>query len=129
MTTRPAPRLLVVEDNETNMMIFRDLLATEGYSVREAATAEEAFAIARTEPVDLILMDVQLPGMDGLEAVRVLKGDPSTSEIPIVAVSAHALPPHQDRAIEAGCAGYVTKPIRARDFRERVRSYLSPKRS
>mgnify|MGYP001228304597 CR=1 FL=1 len=124
MTRDRAPRLLVVEDNDTNMMIFRDLLVTEGYEVREATTAEAAFAVARSEPIDLILMDVQLPGMDGIEAVRVLRNDPCTREIPIVAVSAHALAPHSKRALEAGCIGYVTKPIRSRDFRERVRSYL-----
>ena len=122
-TTEPA-KLLVVEDNETNMMIFRDILAAEGHDVLEAATAEEAFRIARSGPLDLILMDIQLPGMDGLEAVRSLKSDPSTSSIPVVALTAHAMVGHRTRAIEAGCAGYITKPIRSAEFREQVRSYL-----
>ena len=121
------PRLLVVEDSPTNQMIFRDILTLEGYVVREATTAEEAFAIARSEPLDLILMDVQLPGMDGFDAVQILKGDPATRLIPIVALTAHALQPHRERAMKVGCDGYITKPIRAKTFRDTIRSLISSK--
>jgi CheY-like chemotaxis protein len=125
---RPA-RLLVVEDNETNMMIFRDILNAAGYAVLEAASAEDAFAMARSQVPDLILMDIQLPGMDGLEAVRTLRKDPATSSIPIVALTAHAMSGHREQALQAGCSGYITKPIRSREFREQVASYLGKGRS
>jgi CheY-like chemotaxis protein len=121
------PRILVVEDNETNLMIFRDILTAAGHEVLEAASAEDAFAIAREKLPDLILMDIQLPGMDGLDAVRGLKGDEATSSIPIVALTAHAMSPHRDRAMEAGCCGYITKPIRTKEFREKVKVFLEKK--
>ena len=119
-----AHRILVVEDNETNMMIFRDILVAAGHEVLEASNAEDGIALARDRLPDLILMDVQLPGTDGLEAVRRLKQDPATSGIPVVALTAHAMQPHRDRAAQAGCAGYITKPIRSREFREQVKSFL-----
>jgi CheY-like chemotaxis protein len=117
-------RILVVEDNEVNLMVFTDILAAAGYQVLAARTAEECFALAGTETPDLILMDIQLPGMDGLEAVKALKANPSTSGIPIVALTAHAMSSHRERALEAGCTGYITKPIRSREFREAVQGYL-----
>ena len=117
-------RILVVEDNEVNLMVFTDILVAAGYRVLAARTAEECFAIAKTESPDLILMDIQLPGMDGLEAVKALKANPSTQGIPIVALTAHAMTTHRERALEAGCSGYITKPIRSRNFREEVQSYL-----
>lgn len=120
----PQQRLLIVEDNEMNRMIFRDILTAAGYEILEAATAEDAFSVARSEPLDLILMDIQLPGMDGLEAVRILKDDPATRSIPVVALTAHAMAAHRERALEAGCSGYISKPIRSREFRDQVRSYL-----
>jgi CheY-like chemotaxis protein len=119
-------KLLIVEDNETNLMIFRDILTAAGHQVLAAGTGEEAFAIARAQSPDLILMDIQLPGMNGLDAVRFLKEDPATSAIPIVALTAHAMAGHRERALEAGCCGFITKPIRSREFREQVRSYLTP---
>ncbi len=118
-------RILVVEDNETNLMIFRDILTAAGYEVVEATNAEEAFAVTRSKLPDLILMDIQLPGMNGLDVVRSLKEDPKTSSIPIVALTAHAMSAHKEQAIKAGCSGYITKPIRSREFREQVKSFLS----
>ena len=117
-------RILVVEDNEVNLMVFTDILTAAGYRVLVARTAEESFAVAGGESPDLILMDIQLPGMDGLEAARTLKANPATSAIPIVALTAHAMPSHRERALEVGCSGFITKPIRSRQFREAVQSYL-----
>src|SRR5262245_54410554 len=114
-------RLLVVEDNQTNLMIFRDILTAAGHQVLEAGNAEEAFAVARSQIPDLILMDIQLPGMNGLAAVRTLKEDPATQQIPIVALTAHAMAFHREEALGAGCSGFITKPIRSRDFREQVK--------
>ncbi len=121
------PRILVVEDNATNLMIFRDILTAAGNDVLEAVNAEEAFAIAREKSPDLILLDIQLPGMDGIDAVRGLKGDAATSSIPIVALTAHAMSGHRESALEAGCCGYITKPIRSRDFREQIQGFLRGK--
>lgn len=117
-------RLLVVEDNETNLMIFRDLLTAAGHEVLEAINSGEALSIAHMEHPDLILMDIHLSGTDGLEVVRSLKRDPSTSSIPVVALTAHALPAHRQMALEAGCSGYITKPIRSKEFRDQVKTYL-----
>ena len=124
----PQARLLIVEDNETNRMVFRDILTAAGHQVLETASAEEAIARALAEPPDLILMDIQLPGIDGLEAVRRLKAQPATRSIPIIAVTAHAMPGHREQALSAGCAGYITKPIRSRDFREQVLAHLPDRR-
>jgi CheY-like chemotaxis protein len=118
-------QVLIVEDNMTNMMIFRDILVAAGHQVLEATNADETFELVRLHIPDLILLDIQLPGLDGFEVVRRLKKDPATRGIPVVALTAHAMPTHQERAMEAGCTGYITKPIRSRDFRETVNSLLS----
>jgi|SRR6185503_3001253 len=122
-------RILVVEDNEVNLMVFTDILSAAGYQVLAAKTAEECFAVAAKESPDLILMDIQLPGMDGLEAVKALKANPTTSAIPVVALTAHAMPSHRERAIEAGCSGFITKPIRSRNFREEVQGHLEGRKA
>ena len=114
----------MVEDNETNMMIFRDILTAAGHTVLAATSAEEAFTLARSGPLDLVLMDIQLPGMDGLEAVRRLKSDPATANVPVIALTAHAMPTHREQALKAGCQGYITKPIRSREFRGQVAEFL-----
>lgn len=119
-------QILIVEDNETNLMIFRDILSAAGHHILSAGSAEEAFSLARSHTPDLILMDIQLPGMSGLEAVLHLKKDSSTASIPIVALTAHAMAGHRERALEAGCSGFITKPIRSREFREQVQSFLHP---
>jgi CheY-like chemotaxis protein len=116
--------ILVVEDNETNLMIFRDILTAAGHEVLEAVNADEAFAALRSKVPDLILMDIQLPGLDGIEIVRKLKEDPGTSCVPVVALTAHAMSAHREKAMEAGCCGYITKPIRSREFREQIQGFL-----
>ena len=116
--------VLVVEDNPVNRKLARNVLRSRGYRVLEADTGEEGIEIARRERPQLILMDLQLPGLDGMEATRRLKADPRTSTIPVVALSAHAQGVDEERARAAGCAGYIAKPIRLSRFPQQVRSYL-----
>ena len=118
--------VLVVEDNPVNRKLARNVLRARGYRVLEADTGEEGIEIARREIPHLILMDLQLPGLDGMEATRRLKADPVTRAIPVVALSAHAQDVDEARAREAGCAGYIAKPIRLSRFPQQVRSYLAP---
>lgn len=116
--------ILVVEDNEANQMLVRAVLEMEGYRVVLAGSADEAVdELARDTPV-MILMDVQLPGRDGLTLTRQLKADPATSGIPIVALTAHAMHGDREVAIEAGCLGYISKPIDTRTFASEVRRFL-----
>lgn len=109
-------RILVVEDNDLNMKLFRDLLIAQGYSVIHTRDGVEAFRLARTHKPDLVLMDLQLPEVSGLEVTRWLKEDPGLRHIPVVAVTAFAMSGDEDRAKAAGCAAYVTKPISVRSF-------------
>jgi signal transduction histidine kinase/CheY-like chemotaxis protein len=118
--------VLVVEDNPVNRKLARNVLRARGYRVLEADTGEEGIELARREQPHLILMDLQLPGLDGMEATRRLKADPATREIPVVALSAHAQESDEERAREAGCAGYIAKPIRLSRFPQQVKSYLAP---
>ncbi|MCI0640671.1 MAG: response regulator [Gemmataceae bacterium] len=104
------PCVLLVEDHPLNRKLFRDLLSFE-FEVFEAASAEAAREIIAQHRPDLILMDVQLPGIDGVTYVRELKADPKTADIPVVAVSAHAMAHTIEEAMAAGCAAYVTKPV------------------
>lgn len=117
-------KILVIEDQPLNLELVRDLLELGGYAVLQAATAEEGLALARTAQPDLILMDISLPGMDGLTATCRLKEDPATQQIPVVALTAHAMKGDPEKAQEAGCAGYLTKPIDTRTFLEQVRDHL-----
>jgi signal transduction histidine kinase len=119
--------VLVVEDNPVNRKLARNVLRSRGYRVLEAETGEEGLEIARSEHPHLILMDLELPGLDGVEATRRLKADPQTREIPIVALSAHAQATDEARAREAGCAGYIAKPIRLSRFPQQIGSYLASK--
>ena len=117
--------ILVVEDNEANQMLVRAVLEMEGYRVILAGSADEAVdELSRDTPV-MILMDVQLPGRDGLTLTRQLKADPATSGIPIVALTAHAMHGDREIAIEAGCLGYISKPIDTRTFASEVRRFLN----
>jgi two-component system cell cycle response regulator len=118
------PKILIVEDNPVNMELATDLLEPLGYVILPAGTAEEGIQLATHALPDLILMDVALPGMDGLSATQRLKGDPRTQHIPIVALTAHAMSGDEDRALAAGCAGYITKPIDIRGFRATVARFL-----
>src|SRR5437763_8788371 len=123
--TETGARVLVVEDNDMNMQLVEYLLEEGGYQIVKAASGEEALSIARTgDPVDLILMDIHLPGIDGLSVVREMKTDAVTSAIPILALTAHAMRGDKDRFLEAGCDGYISKPIDVKTFLTSIRSYL-----
>ena len=117
--------ILVVEDNERNLKLVRDVLEYAGYDVRVARTAEDGISLAASEPPDLVLMDLQLPGIDGLEALRRLRASPRTAGIPVVAVTAQAMKHDRERALDAGFNGYIEKPISVRAFPDQVRSFLS----
>ena len=116
--------ILVVEDNERNLKLLRDVLEYAGYDVRVARTGEDGITLAVKEPPDLVLMDLQLPGMDGMEAFRRLRENPRTADIPVVAVTAQAMKQDRERALDAGFDGYVEKPISVRAFPDQVRSFL-----
>jgi CheY-like chemotaxis protein len=103
--------LLIVDDNAANLKLARVILTSEGYEVRTAGDAEEALAAVRDHAPALILMDIQLPGMDGLELTRRLKADPKTRGIAILALTAYAMKGDEERMLTAGCDGYVAKPI------------------
>jgi CheY-like chemotaxis protein len=118
------PRVLVVEDNAINLELMVALLEREGCEVLVAETADVALRLARTARPDLILMDVQLPGMTGYEATRHLKTDPATAAIPVVALTAQAMRGDEDRAGEAGCAAFLTKPLDGRVFRDILHRFL-----
>jgi CheY-like chemotaxis protein len=117
--------ILVVEDNERNLKLLRDVLEYAGYDVRVARTAEDGIALAVKDPPDLVLMDLQLPGIDGVEALRQLRQSPRTAGIPVVAVTAQAMKHDRERALEAGFDGYLEKPISVRMFPDQVRRFLA----
>lgn len=120
-----APRVLVVEDNPVNLELVGALLESEGWSVIPAETADASLRLAAAERPDLIVMDVQLPGMSGYEATRRLKADPATAGIPVVALTAHAMRGEEARARDAGCNAFLTKPIDTKAFRETLRRFLA----
>ena len=108
----PDPKtVLLVEDNEDNRIIYATALRYSGYDVLEAITGTEGVQTAQTKRPDLILMDISVPELDGWEATAILKADPETAHIPIIAVTAHALPGDEERSLRAGCDGYLAKPI------------------
>jgi len=118
-------RILIVDDNATNLKLVAYLMKANGYVVDTALEAEAALvAIARNHP-DVILMDIQLPGIDGLELTRRLKADPATREIVIIAVTAYAMKGDQDKALAAGCDDYITKPIDTRALPETIAGHLA----
>jgi CheY-like chemotaxis protein len=118
--------ILVVEDNDMNMQLVEFLLEEGGYRIVKATSGEEALAITRNGPPspDLILMDIHLPGMDGLSVVRAIKSDERTARIPILALTAHAMRGDKDRFLEAGCDGYISKPIDVKTFIASIERYL-----
>ena len=119
--------ILLVEDNEVNRRLAGFLLRSQGYQVREATTAAAAFEILKTAQFDLIVMDIQLPGMDGLDATRKLRAEPATAEIPVIAVTSYAMAGDRDKALAAGCSGYVTKPIDKNTFIQEVAAHVGGK--
>lgn len=121
-------RILVVEDNDKNLKLTRDVLEFAGYTVEVATTGEEAVAQALASVPDLILMDLQLPGMDGHEALARLRADPDTQRVPVVALTASAMPMDRERALSAGFDGFLEKPISVREFPAQVRRHLRKRR-
>jgi CheY-like chemotaxis protein len=121
-------KILVVEDNDMNMQLVEYLLEEGGYDIVKATSGEEALAITRDDhngaAPDLILMDIHLPGMDGLSVVRQMKSNARTSRIPILALTAHAMRGDKDRFLEAGCDGYISKPIDVKTFISAIQQYL-----
>jgi two-component system cell cycle response regulator DivK len=117
-------RILVVEDHEDNRRIVRDLLTRSGYEIVEAVTGEEGVTLAETQHPDLILMDIQLPVIDGYEAARRIRANPTLQYVPIIAVTSYALSGDDVKAFAAGCNGYVAKPFSPRALLAKVREYL-----
>ena len=120
-------RILVVEDNERNLKLIRDVLQFAGYEVVEASSGEQGVALAQDCEPDLVLMDLQLPQMDGMEALRLLRTSPRTRDVPVVAVTAFAMREDRERAFGAGFDGYLEKPISIRALPEQVRGFLDGK--
>jgi two-component system, cell cycle response regulator DivK len=117
--------ILIVEDNEKNLKLVRDILQFRGYRTLEAGTAEEGISLAGEHRPDLILMDIQLPDMDGGTALQQLRAEPSTAGIPVVALTAQAMAGDRERLLGAGFDGYLTKPINIREFPDQVRRFLA----
>jgi len=119
--------VLVVEDNEANQLLARSVLEREGYRVEVAGAADEALKLMAEQLPNLILMDVQLPGQDGLSLTRDLKADPATANIPVIALTAHAMTGDREQTIAAGCVGYIAKPIDTRTLGKQIREILAPR--
>ena len=120
-----ALRVLVIEDDRFNRRLYRDLLEAEGLAVSLAATADEGLDVARHQPPALVVMDIELPGMSGLEATRRLKSEPATRGVPILVISAHAMGASSDEAGGAGADAFLSKPLRFPRFQEVVRRLLA----
>jgi len=118
-------RILVIEDHEDNRRIVRDLLTSAGYTLIEAAAGDEGVALAERERPDLILMDIQLPGLDGYEATRRIKANPDLAKIPIIVVTSYALSGDEAKAMAAGANGYVSKPFSPRALLAKIREHLA----
>jgi len=116
--------ILVVEDQEDNRQILRDLLGSAGFDLDEAVNGEEALAAVAERRPDLILMDIQLPVLDGYEATRRIKSDPALKDIPIIVVTSYALSGDEEKARAAGCDAYVTKPYSPRQLLATIKTYL-----
>ena len=121
--------ILIIEDNEKNLKLMRDILQFKGYHTLEAETAEEGIRIAHESIPDLILLDIQLPGMNGIEALGVLRGDADTAGIPAIAVTASVMTHDRGKLIEAGFDDYQSKPIEIKEFLDRVEQMLEAGRS
>jgi CheY-like chemotaxis protein len=118
--------VLIIEDNELNMKLVRSMLKLSHYQVLEAKDAESGILLAREYSPDLILMDIQLPGIDGLDATKIIKKDPILKHIPVVALTSYAMQGDEEKAISAGCTGYIAKPIDTRNFLDILSGYLRP---
>jgi len=118
-------KILVIEDNKLNMKLVRDLLKIGKYQVFEAVDAETGIELAQVHKPDLILMDIQLPGINGLDATKILKEKTKFNSIPIIALTGCAMRGDKKKALDAGCVGYITKPIDTRAFLEKVAQFLN----
>jgi CheY-like chemotaxis protein len=116
--------ILIVEDEPQNRKLFKDVLQYRGFTVVEARDGREGVALARQHRPDLILMDIQMPVMDGISATRTLKQDAVTQDITVVALTANAMPGDREKILEAGCQDYISKPFRLHEFLEKIREYL-----
>jgi CheY-like chemotaxis protein len=127
MNPKPPPRteILVVEDNPANQMLIEAVLQTSGYAISLASSAAEALERIEHRRPDLILMDIELPGQDGLSLTRKLKADPSTASIPVVALTANAMSGDRQRSVEAGCIGYISKPYDTRSLGTEIAAFLA----
>lgn len=119
-----AKTVLIVEDNELNMKLFHDLVEAQGYRALQTTDGVEALKLARSHQPDLILMDIQLPQVSGLEVTKWLKGDESLRHIPVIAVTAFAMKGDEEKIRAGGCEDYIAKPIAVNDFLETLKSYL-----
>lgn len=119
--------ILIVEDDPKNMKLFRDILSFKGYSILEAVTGEQGVALAREYNPDLILMDVQLPLMDGIEATRIIRADESGKSAVIIGVTADAMPGIKEKMLAAGCEDYISKPVHLEKFLQKISGYLDQK--
>lgn len=120
-------KILIIDDNPANMELASDLLELHGFQVLQAGDGKTGIELAKTKMPDLILMDIQLPGMDGFEATKILKEDTITTNVPIVAVTAYAMIGDKEKALKAGCIGYIPKPINTREFLEKIKYFLQKK--
>jgi CheY-like chemotaxis protein len=116
--------ILVVDDNDAGVLLTRSVLEFEGFRVDSASSSEEVLERLHARTPDLILMDVQLPGQNGLSLTRQLKADPATAAIPIVALTAHAMAQDREQALLAGCSGYISKPINTRTLSDQLQEFL-----
>ena len=123
MSAMPDALVLIVDDNEKNMKLARDVLRLAGFRTLEAATGGESFSLAHEHLPDVILMDIRLPDMDGTEATRMLKEDPRTAQIPVIALTSLAMKGDRELLLAAGFDGYLEKPISVREFPEQVRGF------
>ena len=120
--------ILIIEDNEKNLKLVRDVLRVKGYATIEATNAEDGIALANEHKPDLILMDIQLPGMNGIDALRVLRADSATAGIPAIAVTASVMQQDRNLITDAGFDGYVGKPINLKEFLDAVRTTLEQRK-
>ena len=117
-------QILIIEDNPSNLTLTVDILERAGYDVLTATNAEDGIQIARDQLPDLILMDIQLPGTDGITATRILKNDLITQDIPVIALTAHAMKGDEEKILSEGCDGYIAKPIRYKSFLDTIHEFF-----
>ena len=117
-------KILIVEDNEKNMYLISFILKKHEYEVIEAATGEEGVELAIKEKPDLIIMDIQLPGIDGMEATKRIRASKADGDIPIIALTSYAMAGDKEKALEAGCTGYIEKPINPETFAAEIEKYI-----